>query len=164
MAKIRPNQPEDTITFKTALLSCWKKTLNYSGHAYVSEYWYFMIFNIIVAFVILLAGPPLLTSSSAGKKLLFYVLLGCIAVLLGLPFIALTVRRLRDAGISDLGICCWLILLVFLPVLRASSLGWLNFFISVFGIFELYILLAPTNKYFTQATTGWRRLFLRHKN
>lgn len=71
-------------------LNVWKNFANFSGRARRSEYWYFVLFNIIIAVIlgqiaILIEFPWLVT--------IYYL-----AILI--PSIAVGVRRMHDVGKS----------------------------------------------------------------
>ncbi len=80
-----------------------KQYVNFSGRARRSEYWYFVLFNFIVAFVINLIATPL------GQIYNLAVFL---------PSIAVTTRRLHDTGRSG-----WMQLWLVFPPFIAFFFG-----------------------------------------
>ena len=71
-------------------LNVWKNFANFSGRARRSEYWYFVLFNVIIAIIlgqisVLINFPYLL--------IIYYL-----AILL--PSLAVAVRRMHDVGKS----------------------------------------------------------------
>ena len=93
-------------------LKCWQQYADFSGRARRKEYWMFVLFNAIVAFVIsfilgLIAG---LTDIAALANLSYIYTL---AVLI--PSLAVCVRRLHDVGKSG-----WMYLIALIPVV-----GWI---------------------------------------
>lgn len=93
-------------------LKCWQQYADFSGRARRKEYWMFVLFNAIVAFVIsfilgLIAG---LTDIAALANLSYIYTL---AVLI--PSLAVCVRRLHDVGKSG-----WMYLICLIPVV-----GWI---------------------------------------
>ena len=91
---------------------CWQQYADFSGRARRKEYWMFVLFNAIVAFVIsfilgLIAG---LTDIAALANLSYIYTL---AVLI--PSLAVCVRRLHDVGKSG-----WMYLICLIPVV-----GWI---------------------------------------
>ena len=83
-----------------------KKYAVFSGRARRKEYWYFLLFNIIIGFVLgLIEGTTGLARKNPQSILgLIYSL----AVLL--PGLAVSVRRLHDTGRSG-----WLVLIALVP-------------------------------------------------
>lgn len=75
---------------------------NFSGRARRSEYWYFMLFNIVILI--------LLTSLTEITELFSYLCLLYIFAII-IPLLAVTVRRLHDTGRSG-----WIMLLSFVPL------------------------------------------------
>ena len=91
--------------FKEAVISCYANNYaGFSGRAPRSEYWFFILFNILV-FAAIGAVSMLL----GGETLMFIILvIGCLAVLI--PSLAVAVRRLHDTNASG-----WWYLLAFIP-------------------------------------------------
>lgn len=90
-------------------LAVLKKYAVFSGRAQRSEYWYFILFNLI--FSIVLAVVDGLTGSfseEAGMGLLG----GVYALAVFLPTLAVSVRRLHDTGRNG-----WWMLIVFVPII-----------------------------------------------
>jgi uncharacterized membrane protein YhaH (DUF805 family) len=82
---------------KTAVVTCLTKYVEFEGRASRSEFWWFVLFQIIVVFILSFIFP----------------LLGTIVSLaLLLPAIAATVRRLHDIGRSG-----WWIFIGLIPVI-----------------------------------------------
>jgi uncharacterized membrane protein YhaH (DUF805 family) len=95
-------------------LQALKKYVDFSGRARRKEYWYFVLFNILIGVVLNFVDRAIGTvSASAGVGMLggIYTL----AVLL--PGIAVTIRRLHDTSRSG-----WWCLIVFVPVIGAIVL------------------------------------------
>jgi len=81
----------------------------FSGRAQRAEYWYFVLFNLIIGFV-LGAVDGMLGGFNAHTGL--GALSGLYALAVLIPAIAVAVRRLHDTGRSG-----WFLLLVFLPII-----------------------------------------------
>lgn len=86
------------------------KYMKFDGRARRSEYWYFVLFNIIISVIVGVIGEVI------GTNLLSSVY--SLAVLL--PSIAVGVRRLHDIGKSG-----WFLLIAFIPLLGAIYLIYL---------------------------------------
>ncbi len=78
-------------------LTVLKKYAEFSGRARRTEYWMFVLFNIIFSIVAIILDNVLGTAIESVGYGLFYILY-LLAVLL--PSLAVTVRRLHDIGKS----------------------------------------------------------------
>jgi uncharacterized membrane protein YhaH (DUF805 family) len=107
------------ISFIDAIKRGFKKYATFSGRASRSEYWWWALLSNI-GYVVLLAPAYVLgitTSSDGGRTpgaaaipLIILMVIFCLAIIV--PTLALTVRRLHDAGFSG-----WLALLMLVPYL-----------------------------------------------
>ena len=89
-------------------LKVWREFGNFEGRARRTEYWMFVLFNLIATF--------LLMSIGYFSTIFYYLyLLYCVAVFL--PSLAVLVRRLHDTNRSG-----WWFLLVFIPLIGAIVL------------------------------------------
>ena len=91
----------------TAISTVFAKTFTYSGRASRSEYWWYMLFYTVVCLVCVAIdtftivalvqeqGEQAIVPETALKMTSLYAYL-----LLALPFLCVTVRRLHDAGFS----------------------------------------------------------------
>ncbi len=87
-------------------LEVFKKYTVFSGRARRSEYWYFTLFNFIVSIILAVI------SGIVGDK---YSLLGIVyALVVFIPGIAVSVRRLHDVGKSG-----WMLLISLIPFVGA---------------------------------------------
>jgi uncharacterized membrane protein YhaH (DUF805 family) len=92
-------------------LKVLKQYADFSGRARRKEYWMFVLFNIIIAFVLgLIDGMTGMTATQAGIGLLG----GIYSLFVLIPGIAVSVRRLHDIGKSG-----WMLLIVLIPVVGA---------------------------------------------
>ena len=89
-------------------LKCLQHYADFTGRARRSEYWYFVLFNMIVSFVITLVVTWI--GSSVGMIIGYIYTLGVF-----IPSLAVGVRRLHDAGKSG-----WYYLVGFIPLI-----GWI---------------------------------------
>ena len=123
----------------TAYARFWRRYLVFSGRASLSEYWWAILINVVIAVVLGAIGGVLLAVGGAlaqqgsaiaalpnavGAVLLFAFVVLALAQIV--PGIAISVRRLHDAGFSGL-----LFLLSFIP--------------SVGGLILLVLSLLPSN-------------------
>lgn len=92
------------MTYIEAVKTCMRKYIDFSGRAARSEFWWFILFTIIVGFVLgFLAGLTGNNSVMAIAQL--------IPLIFVLPTIAVAVRRLHDIDKSG-----WFYLLILIPI------------------------------------------------
>lgn len=93
-------QSDKQMTFTGAISACFSKFADFSGRATLAEYWWFALFNVLiyvsVLFLLYLSGIGSTAGGGAseGAVLLFYI---PVLVLL-IPNLSVTIRRLHDAG------------------------------------------------------------------
>lgn len=93
------------MTFTEAVTSVFQKYATFSGRATRSEYWWFMLFVILVNIVLSIVAEAIHTP----------ILPGIASLALLLPNLALTARRLHDIDRAG-----WWMLIIFVPLL-----GWI---------------------------------------
>ena len=93
-------------------LQALKKYADFSGRARRREYWFFVLFNLIISVVLSVCDVVLGTYSAAAS---IGILSGIYTLAVLIPGIAVTVRRLHDTGRSG-----WWILIVLVPIV-----GWI---------------------------------------
>jgi uncharacterized membrane protein YhaH (DUF805 family) len=137
----------------TAYARFWRRYVVFSGRASLSEYWWPVLLNVVIAVVIGLLGAILLVVGSGlsdqglgvaavpnalGGVLLFALFLFFLAQLI--PSIAVAIRRLHDANLSGL-----FFLLSFIP--------------SVGGLIVLVLTVLPSNpegRRFDSGSPAWQ--------
>ena len=103
------------MSFQDAVRTCLQqKYVDFSGRARRSEYWFFVLFYVIVRFVANIIDSIIGTRGFAGGNGLLGVLVG-LALLL--PGLSVGVRRLHDTGRSG-----WWILIALVPFIGAIVL------------------------------------------
>lgn len=117
------------MTFAEAVQSVFSQSTKAAGRSPRSEYWYWILFVIIVQLftaipVILVA--MLIPADDFLALLPFLIAAGAISLFLWLGTITVAIRRLHDQGLSG-----WFFLLFLIP-----SLG---------GLIELIFMLQPSN-------------------
>ncbi len=95
-------------------LAVLKKYAVFSGRARRKEYWYFVLFNVVISFVLAIVDAVVGTFSVEAGTGLFSGLYG-LGVLV--PGLAVTVRRLHDTARTG-----WWVLIVLIPILGAIVL------------------------------------------
>ena len=98
--------------FMTAVRTCLSKYVDFSGRARRSEYWYFVLFNLIVSIVASILDAVVGTDFDTGSGGIISSLAG---LALFLPGLAAGVRRLHDIDRSG-----WWILIGLIPII-----GWI---------------------------------------
>ena len=111
-------RPAQMMSFNDAVTNCLiNNYMNFSGRASKSEYWWFLLFSFIIGFI---AG--LIDYFAFGVQVGFATLI--MLIVIALPSIALTVRRIHDFGQSG-----WLFLFTIIPYIG-------SIIILIFGIME----------------------------
>lgn len=87
-------------------LEVFRKFADFSGRARRTEYWMFVLFNVIINILLAILDGMLGTSNREG----FGLLRGIYTLIVLIPSLAVSVRRLHDTGRSG-----WWLLLSFVP-------------------------------------------------
>lgn len=93
--------------FLWAVKTCFRKYVTFNGRASRSEYWFFCLFNCIISSI--LFGLAIAINQE-NVSLIFLGLTFVYSLVVFLPALAVTVRRLHDTGKSG-----WLYCIVFIP-------------------------------------------------
>ena len=93
-------------------LQALKKYADFSGRARRKEYWFFVLFNIIISVVLTVCDVFMGTYSAAAS---IGILTGIYTLAVLIPGIAVSVRRLHDTDRSG-----WWLLIVLVPLI-----GWI---------------------------------------
>src|SRR5262245_19847359 len=97
------------MVFGEAISACFRKYVVFSGRAKRSEYWYWVLFQILLLIALLLADMAVLRNTG--------VLNAIASLALFLPSLAVTVRRLHDSAKSG-----WWILIILVPLVGSIVL------------------------------------------
>ena len=89
----------ESMGFSQAVKSVFSNYANFSGRARRSEYWYFVLFSLIISLI------PIVN-----------LIVGLISII---PGIAVCIRRLHDIGKSG-----WWLLLCLIPIVNLILLVW----------------------------------------
>ena len=90
-------------------LDVLKKYAVFTGRADRAEYWYFVLFNVLITIALVIAGA--LIGAATGRPATGMLLVDVYALATLLPSVGVTLRRLNDAGLSG-----WWILLALVPI------------------------------------------------
>ena len=91
-------------------LLAWQRASDFSGRSRRKEYWYFQLFNAIVVMFLMLFA---IAFSDQGKPAMFpFGLMMAYGVILFVPALAVTIRRLHDIGKSG-----WWYFIAFVPLI-----------------------------------------------
>ncbi len=123
-----------SMSFFKAIGTCFRKYFDFSGRARRSEYWYWYLFNILIGFVAgFISGLFSLTADSVSDAILLSNIDRIVSLLLFIPSLAVTVRRLHDIGKSG-----WYI---FLPVLLMIMFIFLGLFMGIISFLGVIAVL-----------------------
>lgn len=100
------------MTFSNAVTTCFRKYVTFSGRATRSEFWFFVLFNVIVSIVV-----GFLDSNLAGNVGYRSPLESIHALVIFLPALAVQVRRLHDLDKSGF----WY-LIILVPLIGSIAL------------------------------------------
>ncbi len=114
------------MTFPDAVKICLNKYVGFSGRARRSEYWWFVLFTVLVSIVASIIDA-IIGTSSGGTGLIS----GLASLALFLPSLAVAIRRLHDTSRSG-----WWVLIGLIPIV-----GWIV--LIVFYVQDSH----PDNKY-----------------
>jgi uncharacterized membrane protein YhaH (DUF805 family) len=87
----------------------WQRATDFSGRSRRKEYWYFSLFNCIVLLFLLLFAIPF--SANEKPSMLPLGLLAAYSLVIMVPGLAVTIRRLHDIGKSG-----WWYFIAFVPI------------------------------------------------
>jgi uncharacterized membrane protein YhaH (DUF805 family) len=99
-------------------IEAFRKYATFTGRSRRSEYWYFVLFNLMISIGLFIGGAVFVAASSGsrvGMSLFDAYALGSFV-----PALAVGVRRLHDIGKSG-----WFTLLGFVPIANIVLLIWL---------------------------------------
>ena len=112
--------PTPMMSFGESVKTCFQKYVTFKGRARRSEYWWFCLLNFIAGIVTVVLDYQM---GTINIELGLGALSGLYSLIVFLPGLAVSVRRLHDTGHSG-----WYYLLTFIPILGALFL--LYFFVS----------------------------------
>jgi uncharacterized membrane protein YhaH (DUF805 family) len=108
-----------SMTFSQSISSVFSKYATFKGRATRSEYWHFVLFYIVGIFTCIFLDITLFGHNPNNRNGDGGVLIGLFTILVLLPFIAVSVRRFHDIGLSG-----WVVLLSMVPILNFVTLYW----------------------------------------
>lgn len=109
---VRTSETYSGLSMGEAIKSVFSKYAHFTGRATRSEYWYFALFNLLITAALLFLTSILANSggSMTDTSILGAFLLFIWWAAIFIPTLAVSIRRLHDAGYSG-----WLYLLVLVP-------------------------------------------------
>lgn len=122
------------MTFTDSIKSCINKYATFKGRAPRSEYWWFILFYILVFSIsyAVFAGIGYMIGSFKGMFLACLICAALIILMFFIPLLAVAVRRLHDTGRSG-----WWMLLSFAPQLLQPVVYFVG--IGTLGLFGVII-------------------------
>lgn len=110
-----------------AVKSVFSKYVTFSGRARRSEYWYFMLFNLMVTGVLYFVDKAIFPESDPSTySLKNHIFQNVYSLAVFLPATALCVRRVHDIGKSG-----WSLLILVASVLIVALVGFLLLWITI---------------------------------
>jgi uncharacterized membrane protein YhaH (DUF805 family) len=91
-----------------AISTCFSKYVDFQGRAIRPEYWYWVLFVVVVAIILQILGAIILGAQSGAGG----ILTGLFYLVTFLPGLGVSVRRLHDTDRSG-----WWILIAFVPII-----------------------------------------------
>ena len=88
----------------------YAKTLDFSGKSTIAEYWICVLYNLLFSYAIMLVALPFVANWALFLKV-GEALAGIYNIVVFLPLLSLTIRRLHDAGHSG-----WTVALALIPI------------------------------------------------
>ena len=96
MRHLRPYVEDEHRSFQEAVKTAFNKYAHFNGRASRSEYWYYVLFIFLVSLAVSTIATPI------GGPRLAYALNTLLTLVLFLPSLAVTFRRLHDTGRTGL--------------------------------------------------------------
>lgn len=105
------------MTFTESVKSCFSNALNFSGRAPRSEYWFFVLFMFLVCFITIILFVTLGVAmfdvvNPESMYIMFSAVFSLIGLIMFLPSLSVTIRRLHDSDHSG-----WWILISWVPLI-----------------------------------------------
>lgn len=111
MSNIQKISPEaQMLNPKEAVVRCFKKYATFRGRATRAEYWWFILFNSLVCMAVYAAVRQLMGTETADDAM------GMVQLVLFLPALAVSVRRLHDINFNGWWLLLWLTVIGFIPL------------------------------------------------
>lgn len=101
------------MTFTESINSCIGNATNFSGRAPRSEYWFFVLFNILFTWLAILVFVAIgyAVAGITGAAIAYYVSAFLCILIMFLPSLSVLIRRLHDTGRSG-----WWYFISLLPI------------------------------------------------
>ncbi len=97
-------------------LMVWNKYAEFSGRSRRTEYWMFVLFNVLAVFVLaIIGGAGIAMTQGSNSAILFFIPLCLYSLAAIIPSLAVATRRFHDIGKSG-GLLALLILLGIIPI------------------------------------------------
>lgn len=117
-SQARPTGAGADMGFGGAIATCFRKYVDFTGRARRAEYWWFILFYILLVFGLSILDAIMI---GAGVRAGGGLLSGLASLALFLPSLAVAVRRLHDTDRTG-----WWVLIAFIPLI-----GWIIYLIFV---------------------------------
>lgn len=142
---VKKKSVKTMVGFIQAIANFWTGYFDFMGRATRSEYWFGVLFGIIVNAILWLIGNPTIYTVTL--------------IIIFTPFMSMTIRRFRDAGLSVWYYIFPMLIIFGMPFFQAQSWNTLatfgyassglilySFFIVAFAIFKVVVACIPSRK------------------
>ena len=142
---VKKKSVKTMVGFVQAVANFWTGYFDFMGRATRSEYWFGVLFGIIVNAILWLIGNPTIYTVAL--------------IIIFTPFMSMTLRRFRDAGVSVWYYIVSMLIIFGMPFFQAGSWETLaqfgyassglilySFFIFAFAIFKVVVACIPSRK------------------
>ncbi len=118
-------------------LSCWEKSFQFLGRATRYEFWGFVFINTLISFVLSLID---ISAETGG------ILNGIFTLIILVPTVAVTVRRLHDVNKSALALLLPFLCLILLTIVFHKNNVLVGLFALIITIYFIYLLCQTCKK------------------
>lgn len=154
------------VDFKQAVKDFWKGYVDFSGLTTRAGYWWAVLFTFVVPIAISIIAMLLAMANShlaaVSLGLLIVVLLFGLVILI--PSVTISLRRWRDAGLSNKGVVTLFVLEVIFNIVSIWWNDFGNWMLIITGLISFILTLLPTNQLVTTSNNVVALFLFRKKN
>lgn len=153
------------VHFKQAIRDFWCGYIDFKGFTTRAGYWWAVLFSYLVPVLCVTIATLLgfMGSSSANIALIFLIVALLFGIAIFIPTVTLSIRRWRDAGLSNAGIIILCVLDILFNGLSVQFHTFSNALTLILGIVMLLLSILPTDKLVTHSQYPlWKFLFRSH--
>lgn len=141
-------QEKGKVGFKQSFKDFWKGYFDFTGQSTRAGFWWMQLCLAIIFIIcagIVAGGLYTLFAGNSNNPILLYVgvfAIGILSLAIFIPTLALSVRRLRDAGLNNISI---IVLYVVIIITNFFDNNVTSFISTVLGLLMLVIYLLPSD-------------------